>query len=229
MNADSCWNTKQANGSESSTDNPIDAKFPDGEYKVSVMAEDIKGNGGNITNSIGAESKNILLNNWTPQIKSLTTNATSEKPLKAGDTIEIKIEFTEQMNTGKIPTVQIWDAKASQWKDLSLSGTVWSNSSDGRIKDALLKASATLPDWGETGQGTTQELKVKLTGAYGKGADNDVIKTEHSEKDASGNNLKITADLYVPKANDGSILPTETNADEPQRVQTVNQRVKTLC
>ena len=218
MNSDSYWNTKQAIDSESSTNNPINSRFPDGEYKVSVMAEDIKGNGGNITNSIGAESKNVILNNWTPQIKSFTTNATPDKPLKAGDTIEIKIEFTEQMDTGKIPNVQIWDAKASQWKSLSLSGTAWSNSSDGRIKDALLKASATLPEFGETGEGTTQEIKVKVTEAYGKGADNDVIKQEHSEKDASGNDLKITSDLYTPAFTDGSVLPRETNADEPQSV-----------
>lgn len=219
MNADSCWNTKQAINSESSSDNPMNAKFPDGEYKVSVMAEDIKGNGGNITNSIGAESRNVLLNNWTPQIKSLTNNSTPDKPLKAGDTIEIKIEFTEQMDTGKTPTVQIWDAKVSQWKSLSLSGTAWSNSSDGRIKDALLKASAKLPELGETGEGTTQEIKVKVTEAKGKGANDDVIKKEHSEKDVSGNDLKITSDLYTPTVKDnGSVVPQETNADEPQQV-----------
>lgn len=211
------WNSKVSKLGSGTAISCLDAKFPDGEYKLIVRTEDINQNE---VNSGRNENENIAItfNNWTPQIKSLTTNATSEKPLKAGDTIEIKIEFTEQMNTGKIPTVQIWDAKASQWKGLSLSGIVWSNSADGRIKEALLKASATLPDWGETGQGTTQELKVKVTGAYGKGADNDVIKTEHAEKDASGNDLKITADLYVPKANDGSVVPQETNADEPQQV-----------
>lgn len=144
MNSNTCWNTKQSNSSGSSTDNPAEAKYPDGEYTVMVIAKDIK-------NNTGEKSQQVILNNWTPQIKSLTINATPDKPLKAGDTVEIKIEFTEQMDTGKTPTVQIWDAKESQWKSLSLSGTAWSNSSDGRIKDALLKASAKLPDWGETG------------------------------------------------------------------------------
>jgi hypothetical protein len=155
MNANSCWNTSQSLDSSGNANSPDKAKYPDGKYIVSVMAKDIKGNGGDIEKSEGAASKEVILNNWTPQIKSLTTNATPDKPLKAGDTVEIKIEFTEQMNTGKTPMVQIWDAKASQWKSLSLSGTAWSNSSDGRIKDALLKASATLPDWGKTEQETT--------------------------------------------------------------------------
>ena len=160
MNSDTCWNTSQSIDSSGNASSPDKAKFPDGEYIVSVMAKDIKGNGGDIDKSEGAASKNVLLNNWTPQIKSLTTNATPDKPLKAGDTIEIKIEFTEQMDTGKTPAMQIWDTKASQWKSLSLSGTAWSNSADGRIKDALLKASATLPELGETEEGTTQEIKV---------------------------------------------------------------------
>ena len=148
MNSNKCWNTKQSTSSVSTTDNPVEAKFADGEYTVTVIAKDIKDNS-------GEKSLQVILNNWTPQIKSLTTNSTPDKPLKAGDTVEIKIEFTEQMNTGKTPTVQIWDAKESQWKSLSLSGTAWSNSSDGRIKDAFLKASATLLGRGGTGDDLT--------------------------------------------------------------------------
>ena len=160
----------------------LTTKYPDGEYKYHVRVYNVA------NKSKDSEVRTIVLNNWTPQIKSLTTNATPDKPLKAGDTIEIKIEFTEQMDTGKTPAMQIWDTKASQWKSLSLSGTAWSNSTDGRIKDALLKASATLPELGETDEGTTQELKVKVREAKGKGGDDDVIKQEHLGKDANGAN-----------------------------------------
>jgi hypothetical protein len=140
-------NTK-VDQNDSPCDDVLKAKYPDGEYYFFVRAYSILG-------KIFDQKQQVILNNWTPQIKSLTTNATPDKPLKAGDTVEIKIEFTEQMNTGKTPTVQIWDAKASQWKSLSLSGTAWSNSSDGRIKDAFLKASATLLGRGGTGDDLT--------------------------------------------------------------------------
>ncbi|RKX68261.1 hypothetical protein DRP53_11080, partial [candidate division WOR-3 bacterium] len=65
------WNTKLRQGEEwNGNDARInsEAQYPDGEYRVWVMAYDIIGNGGDTLNRRGAEDEDIILDNFKPYV-----------------------------------------------------------------------------------------------------------------------------------------------------------------
>jgi hypothetical protein len=71
---DRYWNTKLRQGEDW---NGLDARinseayFPDGNYRVWVMAYDIKGNGGDTITRQGAEYKDVLLDNFLPYVSKV--------------------------------------------------------------------------------------------------------------------------------------------------------------
>ncbi len=133
---DRYWNTKLCQGQEW---NGLDARinseamFPDGEYRVWVMAYDIVGNGGDTLNRRGAEDEDITIDNFKPYVQKIQieqgdksikyvahwpTTPQSDYDLgeliiekddycKVGKFLTFLIEFSEDMQTNTLPTLQV--------------------------------------------------------------------------------------------------------------------------
>jgi hypothetical protein len=75
MNDDRYWDTKLKTGEPW---NGINAKVnneaisPDGKYKVTVMAYDIQGNGGDIEHQLGAITKEVAIDNFRPYVQEVS-------------------------------------------------------------------------------------------------------------------------------------------------------------
>ena len=130
------WNTKLRQGQEwNGLDARInsEAQFPDGDYRVWVMAYDIMGNGGDTLNRKGAEDEDITIDNFRPYVSRVQIGQ-EEKVVKyqahwpdvpasdydlgeliiekddyfrVGKGLTFLIEFSEGMKTDVLPTLQV--------------------------------------------------------------------------------------------------------------------------
>lgn len=68
------WNTKQKLNQDENTDAFINAevKFSEGKYTVWSVGQDIQGNGGDLTNRIGADSQDVTVDNFMPYVQAVT-------------------------------------------------------------------------------------------------------------------------------------------------------------
>jgi len=133
---DEWWNTKLRQGEDwNGLDARINAEayFPDGNYRVWVMAYDILNNGGDTLNRQGAEDEDIIIDNFKPYVTRVridqqdrTVKYESHWPTtplndydlgqlivdkdddcKVGKLLTFVIEFSEDMKTDVMPTLQV--------------------------------------------------------------------------------------------------------------------------
>ena len=126
---DEYWNTKlrigQAWNGEDARING-EAVLPDGRYRVWVLAYDIENNGGDTLARHGAEDEDVILDNFVPYVESVVVKDKGEEKygcwwvlegdrldkelgeedsVSAGDTISMRIIFSEVMDTSVISVV----------------------------------------------------------------------------------------------------------------------------
>jgi len=133
---DRYWNTKLRQGEDwNGLDARINAEayFPDCNYRVWVMAYDILNNGGDTLNRQGAEDEDIIIDNFKPYVTRVQieqedrsvkyqahwpTTPQSDYDLgqliidkdddcKVGKLLTFLIEFSEDMKTDVLPTLQV--------------------------------------------------------------------------------------------------------------------------
>ena len=126
---DEYWNTKLKIGQDwAGEDARIngEAVLPDGRYRVWVLAYDIENNGGDTLARHGAEDEDVILDNFVPYVESvvvkdkgeerygcywglegerLDKELVKEDSVSAGDTISMRIIFSEVMDTSVISVV----------------------------------------------------------------------------------------------------------------------------
>ncbi|MCX7994436.1 MAG: hypothetical protein N3A65_01515 [candidate division WOR-3 bacterium] len=134
QNYDRWWNTKLREGQPwdglNARINP-EAEFPDGDYRVWVMAYDIKDNGGDTINRRCAEDEDVMIDNFRPYVQGVRigqevvkyqaywpTEPASDYDLgelvidkndycKAGKYLQFLIEFSEDMRTDVLPALRV--------------------------------------------------------------------------------------------------------------------------
>jgi murein DD-endopeptidase MepM/ murein hydrolase activator NlpD len=118
-----CWNTKLQKGENWDGKDALinkDAAYPDGKYKVWVLAYDIKGNGGNMESQKGAAYEEVDVDNYVPFADEVTVKKDEEikyngkwelngsemeldiptdDSVSMGDKIKLTISFSEVMSS----------------------------------------------------------------------------------------------------------------------------------
>ncbi|MEO0130027.1 MAG: hypothetical protein ABIL02_07295 [candidate division WOR-3 bacterium] len=130
------WNTKLRQGEDWDGSDALinsEAMFPDGNYRVWVMAYDIMNNGGDTLNRRGAEDEDVALDNFKPYVTRVQIEQ-QDKSIKytahwpaepasdydlgqlvidkddycnVGKLLTFLIEFSEEMKTDVLPTLQV--------------------------------------------------------------------------------------------------------------------------
>ena len=75
------WNTKLKEGEAWNGASGLinqNAKYPDGRYRIWVMAYDIEENGGDTLNRVGAEDEDVLLDNFAPFVEKVVVRVGGE-------------------------------------------------------------------------------------------------------------------------------------------------------
>lgn len=183
--------------------NPLDAKYPDGEYRFVARAISINGV------SFDA-SQRVILDNWRPQIVSFV-------PASGGKDIPVTIRFTEQIDTSRTPKFQLWNSEKAAWFDLGISNISWQCTQNNGLKDSELRAIVRLPD-----DATGYQVKCRILDVYGLGKDLDVIQPADSEKDINGNDLLLINHRPAIKWNVSGEIPVTVGVTvEEENLQAV--------
>ena len=194
-------------------------RFGDGKYELIIKYRDL-----NPTTSFGQptskyESKKVpfILNNYKPEVHKCTieSKGASGDSAKIDDIVSIKIDFTEEIKEGSNPKIEI-EVEPGQFITLTLEGVTWNDTTiDGvKIKRSSFKAQAKMPQHQQS-PSSQLEKKLRISGVSGLGTDDQM---EPATVTVNGEDIIISADLDYPQITDGSVLPQETNADEPQQV-----------
>lgn len=149
-----------------------DARYPDGRYFLHVKATSLNG-------TAFWAKRSVIIDNWRPQVAGLKTTATGDRK------VTMTVAFTEQIDTSKIPNVQIWDPDQNNWVDIAIEDIAWQASSK-PLKDSVLQCAVTLPP-----EATAREVKCRIINVCGLGGPADVIQPADSEKDVDGNELLL--------------------------------------
>ncbi len=116
------WNTKQREGAaeDVDADSVGEAKYPDNMYRVSVLAWDIAGHGGDEEDARGADTAWVVVDNFLPELRELTMKQgrrviyNSDHPdnpdssygfVQPGFPLDFTVCFSEGMPTDSPPIV----------------------------------------------------------------------------------------------------------------------------
>lgn len=201
-------------------------RYCDGKYEIIFKTRDLNPTVYNSAtgtikfpgdNDFDETKQTIILNNYKPEVHKcvIESKGTSGDPAKIDDLVSIKVDFTEEIKEGSTPKIEI-EVAPGQFKTLSLEATTWNdNTIDGvKIKRSSFKAQAKMPQHQQS-PSSQLEKKLRISGVSGLGTDDQM---EPATVTVNGEDIKISADLDYPQFTDGSVVPAETNADEPQQV-----------
>ena len=183
----------------------------DGKHDLIIRYKDLN------ESKLSEEKVSIIIDNYKPEVHkcAIESKGASGEPAKIDDIVTIKVDFTEEIKEGSNPKIEI-EVEPGQFKTLALEATAWNdNTIDGvKIKRSSFKGQTKMPQHQQS-PSSQLEKKLRISGVSGLGTDDQM---EPATVTVNGEDIKISADLDYPQANDGSILPGETNADEPQSV-----------
>lgn len=164
---DGYWWTSKKTGDDADAEVRGEAQFPDGKYRVVVGAKDIKGNGLNEAKSKGAESIDVIVNNFAPDGKRIKAEKSpasydAEWVRTSGNKQELQVHADNFTNAGLLTiTIEFGEPVEDVVLRVGALGAIPIASIQGSEMRTIWKATVPITDENHKYDGT-QPIKLRL-------------------------------------------------------------------
>ncbi len=195
-------------------------KYADGQYEMVVKTRDLNPTYSftEISSKYETTKIPIIINNYQPIVNQVLIEGRGDSEnniAKIGDSVVITINFTEEIQAGCTPKIELQvepgkyiglNLVAGNWNDNSINGVI--------IKHSSFRGEYKIPQYGQSKASRLEKL-LRISQVSGYGMEDTM---EPATKDEDGNNFIIYADLAAPEFIGKIVIPQKVFSDEPQSI-----------